>query len=311
MGLSKWVKQKMAIASLAMAGVEKNLLKQNGGDASQNIASEQSHMKGTVLDDLKQGRVSQEVMDLRWRMYKVLAASEKIKAVAHNTGNGKDMIGENTTFTFEIMDATKALSSVKLDSHDNYPLELSFDNSLITLGRGDVNFSSNFTGGTSESGGMISSEAFAFATKQERPLNIIRTALCNFEIENFTTKFNVRTINEKEKLIEFYVSKYPDEENRTSRLFLSALKKTIENPRNASMLEINEVAFVSDKTIGVRDFCEYVYEITSFDKIIEFNGFYVIKFKANVKVNGDYILEKYKQEELDVKYENKEKKKQR
>ena len=46
----------------------------------------------------------------------------------------------------------------------------------------------------------------------------------------------------------------------------------------------------------------------SFDKIIEYNGNYVIKFKATPIINGEDILTKYKQDELELKYQNKTKK---
>ncbi len=54
---------------------------------------------------------------------------------------------------------------------------------------------------------------------------IVRDILPNFYLENFTLKMNVRTISETDKMLEFYVSKYPDEYNRTSRLFISEIKK--------------------------------------------------------------------------------------
>ena len=47
----------------------------------------------------------------------------------------------------------------------------------------------------------------------------------------------------------------------------------------------------------------------SVDKIIEFNGSYVIKFIGNVKLNGNNILDEHRVVELDEKYNNKEKKK--
>ena len=52
----------------------------------------------------------------------------------------------------------------------------------------------------------------------------------------------------------------------------------------------------------------YTYKIDSFDKIIEYDGHYVIKFNASVLVDGEDTLEKYRQVELDKKYENKERK---
>jgi hypothetical protein len=56
------------------------------------------------------------------------------------------------------------------------------------------------------------------SSKTERPILIISNLSRQFNLENYTTKLNVRTINDTEKL-EFYVSVYPDMYNRTSRLF--------------------------------------------------------------------------------------------
>ena len=121
------------------------------------------------------------------------------------------------------------------------------------------------------------------------------------------SSFSLNLISENEKLLEFYVSIYPDVDNRTSRFFISELKKCINN-KKSDIIDINKVNFITYKGIGVNDFLEYKYEITSFDKIIEFNGNYVIKFIAKPIINGEDILTKYKQSELDLKYKNKVKK---
>ena len=70
---------------------------------------------------------------------------------------------------------------------------------------------------------------------------------------------NVRKINDSERLLEFYVSIYPDEYDRTSRMFLSELKRVIKNPRISDMIEISGVGFTTYKSIGVKDFHQYQY----------------------------------------------------
>ena len=142
----------------------------------------------------------------------------------------------------------------------------------------------------------------------ESEVKIIRDEATSFFLENFTKKLVVRKINKNQRLLEFYVSAYPDEYNRTSRLFISAIKKAIEKPYNSNMLEFNAVEFITYKSLGVSDFLEFQYEIESFDKIIEFSGHYVIKFIANVKINGRDIMEEHRVESLDKKYEQKAKK---
>ena len=50
---------------------------------------------------------------------------------------------------------------------------------------------------------------------------------------------------------------YPDEYDRKTRLFISEVKKAIENPMSVNMLDIEEVIFVTYKSIGVDDFLEF------------------------------------------------------
>lgn len=322
--LSKWLKNQTAAISLAMAGVEKNALGQNGGNLEQTIGQERRHTQGTLADSLKQGQVTQEVMDLRWRTYKILNAVENYKAEIvgyekHIDENGKEIILPVTKVTK--VDKKRGLSKIKIDNFDDYPLEMVVDNSEITLDGNeamkDVKAFDSAIINKNEKGeiesathGEVKAEEYFAKLKGENPVKIKRSFLPKFEIERFTKKLCVRTISETERLLEFYVSMYPDEFNRTTRLFISDVKKAIDNPRQADFLEFSGVEFVTYKTIGVDDFLHYSYSEVTFDKIVEYNGHYVIKFKANIDINGDNIFEQYKQEDLEKKYENKEKKKQ-
>jgi hypothetical protein len=91
--------------------------------------------------------------------------------------------------------------------------------------------------------------------------------------------------------------------------FISAIKKVMNgNTQKQSFIELKDVEFVTYKSLGVEDYLEFKYDIESFDKIIEFNGFYVIKFVAKVTTNGKYIFEEHRVSELDKKYEQKAKK---
>jgi hypothetical protein len=67
------------------------------------------------------------------------------------------------------------------------------------------------------------------------------------------------------------------------------------------------INFVTYKSIGCDDFNEFEYKINSFDSITEFDGYYVIKYNCDVIKEREYLLEKYRVDELDMKYDNKEK----
>ena len=279
--MGTWFKRRLATLSLAMANVEKNALTQTGEGLSSDVTQTRRMTQGQLADSLKHGEVTQEVLNLKWRTYKILKATEGVTA---------EIIGyddDNMPITRVVKrDNKKGLKKVKLDEFDKYELEMVLDNTEIVSGGNDamdndhvsiydiaqINYDDKGEVVSATHGQIDALEYFA-TNKTERPIKIIRDSVPNFFIENFTKKLNVRKISDEHRLLEFYVSKYPDEYNRTSRLFISAVKKAIENPHQASMLEFNGVEFVTYKTLGVSDYLEYQYNIESFDKIIEFNGF--------------------------------------
>lgn len=314
--LKNWVSRKMASISLALGNVEKNALGQGGEMLISDINQVRRNTQGQLADSLVHGEVTQEVMDLRWRTYKILRETEGVSAEIV----GYDEDGMPIVKTKKI-DKKKGLRKVKLDPHDDYPLELVLDNKEIAIGGNDAMENEHITifdsiienhndkgELTSVTHGEIDSVEFFATNKSEVPLKITRNQTPKFKLESYTKKLNVRKIDEDKRLLEFFVSKYADEYNRTSRLFLSDLKKTITNPEKSTILEFEKVNFISYKTLGSDDFLEYEYEILSYDKIVEFDGYYVVKFIAKVIENGKDILDTYKMSELDKKYEQKAKK---
>jgi hypothetical protein len=308
MEIRKWVKKQLGIISLALSNVEKNALTQTSEGLSTDTNQTMRLNQGKISDSLINGEITQEVIDLRWRTYKILKATEGITAeIVGYDDDGLPITKVRQT------NNKKTLKNVLIDDIDKEPLEMVIDNTEISINTNDVldnekikiNSEVNLSGTTH---GSISGYDYFTTHKSEKPIKIIREIAPNFEIETFTKQLKVRKGKGKTRILEFYVSAYVDEYNRTSRLFLSSVKKAMKNPFTNSMLEIKSVEFVTYKNLGVNDFLMFNYEIEKFDKIIEFNGFYIIKFKANIIINGLDIFEKYKVDELDDKYKNKEKK---
>lgn len=311
-----WLKRKMAMLAISLSNVEKNAFSQTSDGLTLGTSMTQRLNQGKLSDSLINGEITQEVQNLKWRTYKILKASEGVTSEII----GYDEDGLPITKTVK-RDNKRGLKKVKVDSVDNFDVEMVIDNTEISFSSNDSiennhieiyeqpEENHNEAGELiSTSHGKINSLEYFATNNSEIPIKILRYNVPNFYIENFTKKLVVRKINEEQRLLEFYVSAYPDEYNRTTRLFISAVKKAIEKPFNASMLEFNGVEFVTYKSIGVSDFLEFRYEIQSFHNIIEFNGSYVIKFIASPVINGEYIMEKHRVNELDEKYNNKTKK---
>jgi hypothetical protein len=313
--LKQWFNRRMAMLILAMSNVEKNALGQQGETLGSDVNQTQRNTQGQLADSLKQGEITQEVMNLRWRTYKILKESEGVTAEIV----GYDEDGMPIVKTKKV-NKKLGLKKVKLDPFDEYKLEMVVDNSEIVIGGNQAMNNDNISlfdeviQSTNENGDLVATHGIIesidyFATnKSERPIILTRDNLPNFYLENFTLKMNVRTIDKTNKLLELYVSKYPDEYNRTSRLFISEVKKIMNDGIASTMLDFNEISFITYKTLGADDYLEYEYNNISYDKIVEYNGYYVIKFNAKIKTDGNDILDAYRVKELDKKYEQKAKK---
>lgn len=313
--ISTWLSRQIGSLMLATAKVEQNALSQEGQSLGTEASKFQRHSQGTLADDLVNGVITQEVKDLRWRMYKVLEASAKVSAkVVGDLDSGEYEI---ETYISEGTDVI--LNKVKLDSSDDYKLEMVVDGEAITKGREEaLNADAIDTtlatesiidedGNERKTLGVISNEDNEHHDI-EYPIKVDREDTPKFYIEKYTKKLNVRVIDETHRLVEFYISKYPSEYNRNTYLLVSELKRAMVNPRSTNILYIDNIGFVTYKTIGVNDFRVFEYKVVEFDKIVEFDGYFVIKFKCEVTTNGEYLLEKYREADLDNKYEKKERK---
>jgi hypothetical protein len=297
MSINKWFKNKIAAISIAFSNVEKNLFNQDGKNLVEDIKQTRRYLQGTLVDSLLHGEITQEVKNLRWRTYKILKETQAAEIIF----NGVDENGM-PIYTIVKKNAKKSLSKIKVDAFDKHKLELVVDNSetsnTVTEAINDLT-----------KDGIIGGAEYFATNKGDNPIKVKRKTMPRFCIERYTKKLNIRKINKEKKLLEFYISKYTNEYNVNANLFLKEINKLIKNgAHNINFLELDEISFITNNTIGANDFLSYSYGNISFDKVIEFNGYYVIKFFADVINDGDDILTEYIEPELDKKYKNKESK---
>jgi len=321
--IKEWLRSKVASVFISLSNVEKNTITQGSDQVSNDTHYTRRNTQGTLADSLINGEVTQEVQNLRWRTYNILnqVSGYKSKVV------GYDEDGLPVTEMVKL-DVSKELDNIKLDTADSYVLEMVVDNSEITNNTNDIMFGKHLLVydtpkimfgelNTSDdkipeavekfaSHGTINDTEYHAINKTEKPLFVGRDFFPKFNIEDYTTKLNIRRIDEEHRLLEFYVSKYPDTHRKNSGLFIKEVTKAIANPTHINFLEIKNVSFVTDNTIGASNYLRFTYDILKFDKIVEFNGSYVIKFIGKVSINGVNIFEEFRVTELDDKYKNKE-----
>lgn len=336
MGLSDWLKTQAAAMAIALSSVEKNALGQKGENLESESGTHQRLNQGRLSDDLLRGELTQQVKELRWRTYKVLKEADKyITKSAPVYQEGKEPVKkyDDEGNLIEVVDGVvdgytnvtvkvenkgeKDVAKLSLDPFDTYPAELCVINDVIVK---DVlkAFMNEFmekklkpeiyvdekTGETRATHGEIKSDYFDMSDNQ-KPLFVEREYRPRIELERFTQRMIVRKINEKERLLEFYISKYPNEYDKRTSLVVSECKKIIDG-RRSDMTDLYKVGFISLETIGVPDYFEYQYDNIKFERIVEHDGNYILKFRANVLVNGEDILKDMVEEDLDERYKNKE-----
>jgi hypothetical protein len=274
MDITGYLKRKMAILSLALARVEKDALNQVSDALGSEGALEQSYHQGQLADALLKGEITYEVKELRWRMYKVLNATENLRSRIVGYDEDGLPITETTEHTRQL------LRDVNVDKEDPHKVELVIYNHDVVKSTTEALNNEKLT---------IHKEE---ASEREDRHNLV-----------------VRDVDGENKLLEFYISQYPDGFDRKTRFLISEIKKSMRNSRASDILDITRVGFVTNKSLGAPNGMEYIYEINKFHKIVEFNGHYVIKFMATPIVNGEFIFSQHKLEDLEEKYRTKAPKK--
>ncbi len=305
-----WLKNQMVALSLAMSSVEKNALTQTKNQLSDTAGVVQKHMQGNLMDSLINGEVTEEVKLLRARLYKVSEAMDSMVISMSYDDNGDPIYG------YESKDYKTQLDNLTLDTHDSYPPELVFYNKTETATAAEAiqQFLSHATQTDNpkynpdipehETTNPKTITVGRVSDVEEKPLIITREFTTRFLIEQHITKVVSRKIDSKMRLVELYISKYPNAERPNSKMFLKYFKREMVRPEKSDLFEIKGLEFITNNaSVGITHGILFEMNEAEFDKIIEHDGNYVVKFKMRI-TNVEDIKDYFRHEELDELYEN-------
>lgn len=287
-----WIKNKLMSLMISLSNTEKMIISDKDDD-NNGINKHQSHKEGMLSDSLMKGELTQEVKELRWRLYKVIQHTKNYEFSGYD---------ENGYAIATVKNSSGKLKKYKCDdSDDEFDLIMVVPNKNLTNDAVDV--TSNLDDITNE----VSRDNYLSNIKNINTILITREHIPRFKLEDYTTKLLVRKMDDEKLLLEFYISKYSGED-RKSRLFLSEIKKIIKGHNRSPVIDINKVFFITENCLGVIDNLEFEFEVIKFHRIIEYDGSYVIKFVTNGDILGNNILEKYRMSDIDERYEKNMKK---
>ena len=249
------------------------------GDGS---AIEQKKEQDSLYSALLRGEVTQDVREARHEMY---YAERKSHDYVYNGGGHAK---KNEVFEYD-GNAEKSDGRKILIVQDNYQDQASIEEYGIDVGK------------VNESGASIY-EAIKHedVAKKEYTFKITRDFVPKFKIEEFIKKVVVKEYGEK-NILDIYVSKYPVEFDRRSRMFVNMMHEIYEGYTRSEIIDFKTLSFISKNAYGTDDLKLYSYGNFEFHDIIDFDGNYVLRFVCTPEENGTDLIAEFYDETADRK----------
>lgn len=290
-----------------MKNTEDVIFHQTGisGDNGTSIVKEVENQR--VSKDLLKGEVTQQVEELRYRTYKVDKESKGFEYYAPTLALRKS--GQDYKF-------------MKYDDSDG--LE------IITIQPNDITSKEDSVQYIDKVGshvvGKIKTEDFYNLNKQinvdikdtlgvltqnnlskEYRIKIKRDFTPRFKIEEYITRLDVKKLDDEHVILDMLVSKYHQNDLKS----ISFIKE-IENIRNGAVksdtLDYKEISFITHHAYKLDDMIKFVFKNIHFREIVEFDGHYILRFKASLSKENLDLTKRYYSKAMDDKYKAKLKK---
>ena len=230
-----------------------------------------------VSKALLKGEVTQQVEELRYRTYKVDKESKGFEYYAPTLALKKDK--QDTKF-------------MKYDNSDG--LE------LITIQPNDI---------LVETVGETLEQVGGRGKRTQYRIKIKRNFVPRYKIEEYITRLDVKKLDESHVILDIYVSKYPNDKDFKSKGFVREIEKIRDEKIKSDILDYEEISFITHHAYKLNDMIKFVFKNIWFREVREFDGHYILKFKASLKQDTLDLTKKYFSKTMEEKYKNKEKKK--
>ena len=225
---------------------------------------------------LLKGEVTQQVEELRYRTYKVDKESKDFEYYAPTLALKKDRQDKNF---------------MKYDDSDG--LE------LITIQPNDV---------LVETVSETLEQVGGRGKRTQYRIKIKRNFVPRYKIEEYINRLDVKKLDENHVILDMYVSKYPNDKDFKSKGFVREVEKIRDEKIKSDILDYEEISFITNHAYKLNDMVKFVFKNIWFKEVVEFDGHYILKFKASLQQDVLDLTKKYFSKTMEEKYKNKEKK---
>ena len=271
------------------------VLTQVGIDNSVGTEINQQVAENRVSKDLLRGEVTQQVEELRYRTYKIDREAKKF-----------DYFSPMKAIRFDKQDS----KFVKYENSDGLELVTIQPNNAevknVSDGVKDIDFMKTEL---IDKAGNIKADLGDFLVVNDYTIKVERDFMPRFKLEAYTTRLVVKKLDDEDNFIlDFYVSMYPKENDMKSIYFVNEVKKIMDGYRQSDITSFERVMFTTLHAYGLEDMIEFRFNHVYFKDILEYDGHYILRFKAHAYVNGKDLTDEFHSESMEHKYETNEKK---
>lgn len=139
-------------------------------------------------------------------------------------------------------------------------------------------------------------------------ISVKRDFFPRYKIEEYTKRLAVFRIDDTHSLLDFYVSKYPNDKDIKSKGFVREIEKIKDEKMKSDVIDFSKVSFISSHAYKINDLLHFEFDNIIFQNITEYDGHYIIHFKSHNVANGLDLTDKFYSKTMDEKYKTKAKK---
>lgn len=291
-----WFKVKYFLKSIfyGMSAADNILF---GDGESESIVINKETQDKRVSKDLLKGEVTQEVEELRYRTYKVDRESKNFEYYSPTLAKKRD-INDSKFVKYENSDNLEIVTI-----QPNVFLKENIYDAIKNVSDENIKKSVDEYGNS-----QIEINVGKFKQQKNYTIKLIRNeyAIPRYYLEEYTTRLVVKKCNEENKyILDFYISKYPHISDLKSKGFVREIERIKNEGWKSDIIEFNNVNFITSHAYQLDDMIEFNFKYPTFKEIIEFDGHYIIRYRATLNKQHD-IMDDFYSKSMDEKYKNKE-----
>lgn len=282
---------KMGLA-LGMKTADEQIMHNDNIADDVNSGIHQQQNDHRVAHHLLKGEVTQEVQELLWRTVKVERESK-----SHEYYSPYKTVKKQNLYDSRKLKIFNEPVYEVLTVQENKNIG---DNVLDTLEKVDMNnVVINENGEVRHNIGRLQkSHKYTIGVKRSNMFTP------RYYIEEYTNKLVCLIVNEEKNnyIIDFYVSKYPNDREWKSKGFVREVEY-IKSGRHSDVTDIKSIEFVTSHAFKFYDGITFKFNKLQFKNVFEYDGDYIIRFSAEVEINGKDFFDENQCESMKKKYD--------